>query len=432
MAARNTQGMNQQRTQHFEPARLQLARLHVSANETLRQIWLQLADVVADTLGVERVGVWVLVDDNRALRCRYLLQRSSHDLYQGAILREQDFPEYFRELHARRTLAAANAPTSQLTKELRDAYLEPLGITSMLDAPIYIEGRVVGVVCHEHVGPPRQWSDADADFASCVADNIARLYQEHEHHHARSTLRSYEKHLLHLHRMEAVGRIASEIAHDFRGILSAAMGFAELIRRTPDISPDVDRYAQKIVDAMQRGGKLTQEVVNFGKDSPVTPRVIDVRDVIESMNGMFRVLLGERIELRCVCNQPVSRAFIDVSQLERILLNLVLNARDAMPAGGTLTITADESFMDDEEGEHAKFVVVTVKDDGIGMDAETSRNVLKPFFTTKGDEGTGLGLAIVDQIVTRAGGTVCIDSEPGKGTAVQLYLPRIAGAVALA
>jgi two-component system cell cycle sensor histidine kinase/response regulator CckA len=418
------------RALELEAARLQLARLRVGPTATLRQIWLSLADIAATTLQVERIGVWVLVDGDRALRCRYLLQRSSHDVFEGAMLRQQDFPQYFQALHSHRTLAAANAPTSSLTSELFEQYLEPLGITSMLDAPIYVQGHVVGVVCHEHTGTPRHWSEADANFASCVADNIARLYQEHEQHHARSALLSYERQLMELHRMEAVGRIAAEVAHDFRGILNAAMGFAELIRRSPDISADVDRYANKIVDAMQRGGQLTQEVMSFGKDSPVAPRVVDVRTVVNTMASMFKVLLGERIELQSECEQAVSRSFIDVSQLERALLNLILNARDALPSGGIVRIAVAEASLDSDEDDSARFVTVSVIDNGVGMDADTCRNVLKPFFTTKGDAGTGLGLAIVDQIITRAGGNVRIDSELGKGTTVCLYLPRIAGALA--
>jgi len=415
--------------QDFNAARLQLARLHGDGKVTLREAWLELADLVATTLQVERVGVWVLVDEDRALRCRYLLQRSNHDVYEGAILRCQDFPEYFRALQARRTVAADDAPSSALTSELSDPYLVPLGITSMLDAPIYIQGKVVGVVCHEHIGAPRAWSDAENDFASAVADNIARIYEEHEHRHTQSALRSYERHLMELHRMEAVGRLAAEIAHDFRGILSAAMGFAELIRRVPNVSPEVDRYAQRIIDAMQRGGHLTQDVMSFGKDSPVAPRVVDVRGAISSLSGMFRMLLGDRIDLQLEQEQAVSRVFIDMSQLERVLLNLVLNARDAMPNGGALRIGAADTLVDDDEGGHPKFVCLHVIDNGTGMDATTRENVLKPFFTTKGETGTGLGLAIVEQIVTRAGGFVRIDSELGKGTSVRLHLPRIAGAV---
>jgi len=429
MAADNRETLSDGLAQDFNAARLQIAKLHGGAEVTLREVWLQLAEVVATALQVERVGVWVLADEDRVLRCRYLLQRSNHDVYEGAILRCQDFPEYFRALHARRTVAADDAPASVLTSELSEPYLEPLGIASMLDAPIYIHGKVVGVVCHEHIGEPRSWSEGEKDFASTVADNIARIYEEHEYRHAQSALRSYERHLMELHRMEAVGRLAAEIAHDFRGILNAAQGFAELIRRVPHVPPEVDRYAQRIIDAMQRGGHLTQEVTSFGKDSPVAPRVVDVRDVIASMLGMFRMLLGDRIDLQLEQESAVSRVFIDVSQLERALLNLVLNARDAMPNGGTLHIGAVDALVDDDEGGHPKFVCLYVTDNGIGMDAATCSNVLKPFFTTKGEAGTGLGLAIVEQIVTRAGGFIRIESEPGKGTTVRLHLPRIAGAV---
>lgn len=423
------QGQISEQTRLFEHARLQLARLHAADGASLREVWLQLADLVANALDVDRVGVWVLVDEGRALRCRYLWQRSSGDVFQGAVLRAQDFPEYFEAIHARRTLLAADAQTSGLTRELRESYLQPLGITSMLDAPIYLEGRVVGVVCHEHIGPQRDWSGAEADFASAVADNIARLYHEHERQDAQSALHAYERHLMELHRMEAVGRMAAGIAHDFRGILGAAMGYAELIRRVPGLPGDADRYSQRIIEIIQRGSELTQEVMNFGKDTPVAPRVIEVDRTIESMSSMFRVMLHNRVRLSCNIARPVSRVFMDASQLERTLLNLVLNARDAMPSGGELSIDAQDTEAEDDDGDHGTFVAITVTDNGIGMDADTRANVFKPFFTTKGENGTGLGLAIVDQIVSRAGGFIRIDSEPGQGTRVRLYIPRIASAV---
>ncbi|HEY4369767.1 MAG TPA: ATP-binding protein [Steroidobacteraceae bacterium] len=428
MAAEQDQGSVSQQTRLFERARLELARLHASGGVSLREVWLKLADLVANALDVDRVGVWVLVDEGRAIRCRYLLQRSSKDLFQGAVLRAQDFPEYFQALRARRTLPAADAQTSGLTRELREAYLQPLGITSMLDAPIYLEGRVVGVVCHEHIGPQRNWSGAESDFASAVADNIARLYHEHERQNAQTALDAYEQHLMELHRMEAMGRIAAGIAHDFRGVLGAAMGYAELIRRIPELPADADRYSQRIVEVLQRGNAMTQEVMNFGKDSPVSPRVIEVPAIVTSMGGMFRVLLGNRIKLQLVCQPAVSRVFIDAMQLERLLLNLVLNARDAMPDGGELTIATQDALATAEDGESATFVAITVADTGVGMDTATRENVFKPFFTTKGADGTGLGLAIVEQIVLRAGGFIRLESELGKGTTVSVYMPRIAAA----
>jgi signal transduction histidine kinase len=413
-------------TSLFEQSRLQLARLHAGEDMSLREVWLQLADLVTNALNVDRVGVWVLVDEDRALRCRYLFQRSSGEIFQGAVLRAQDFPGYFAAIMERRTLPAADAQSSGLTQELRDSYLQPLGITSMLDAPIYIEGKVVGVVCHEHVGEPRQWRGAECDFAGAVADNIARLYQEHERSHAQRALQTYERHLMELHRMEAIGRVAAGIAHDFRGIFGAAMGYAELIRRIESLPPDAERYSQKIIEVLQRGNALTQEVVSFGKDAPVSPRVLDVGRAITSLAGMFRVLLGNAIRLTIDVDRRISRIFMDTTQLERTLLNLVLNARDAMPMGGELTIRAEDTLFDDEDGDRDTFVMITVRDSGTGMDEATRANIFKPFFTTKGENGSGLGLAIVDQIVARAGGFIQVDSEPNRGTSVRLYIPRIA------
>jgi len=413
--------------ERFEKARLQLSRMHGSGIDA-RAVWLGVAQLAADTLDVERVGVWMLLDEDRALRCRHLLQRSNREVFQGAMLRKQDFPVYFQALAEHRCMAADDAQGSPLSRELRKSYLQPLGITSLLDAPLFIAGRLVGVVCHEHIGPQRSWSEVEADFACAVADNIARLYVEIQQSSARATLETYQKHLMELHRMEAVGRMAAGIAHDLRGIVGAAMGFAELLRRAPGLTPQIDQYARKIIEALERGRHLTNDVMNFGKDESVAPRVLDVRGVLENMGDMLRVLLGNKVTLHIEALTQVGRVFMDASQLERMILNLALNARDAMPEGGELRITIEESRLDTDDGETANFVTIGVHDSGMGMDAATLELVFKPFFTTKGEAGTGLGLIIVQQVVARAGGFIRMHSEPGKGTSVLVYLPPIAAA----
>ena len=256
---------------------MELARLHGGGAASLLEMWLQVAQLAADTLKVERIGVWLLIDEDRAIRCRYLLQHSNCEVFQGAVLRKQDFPKYFEGLAVHRCVAVDDAQGSPLSSELRLPYLQPLGITSMVDAPLFINGKLVGVVCHEHVGTARHWSDAEADFACAVADNIARLYVEYQQSNVQATLETYQRHLLELHRMEAVGRMAAGIAHDFRGIIGAAMGFAELIRRAPGVSLQIDQYAAKILDALERGRRLTSEVMNFGKDETAPPRVLICR-----------------------------------------------------------------------------------------------------------------------------------------------------------
>lgn len=412
----------------FEAARMQLAKLHVSPESRLRDLWLELAEITARALNVERVGVWILADEQRVLRCRYLLQYSSHQVFQGAVLRAQDFPSYFEALQQQRTIAADDAMGSPITGELRQSYLEPLGISSLLDAPIYVGGKVAGVLCHEHVGAPRAWTEAEGTFAATVADTIARVYGEYEYRHAETALEGYQQHLMELHRMEAIGRMAVGVAHDFRGIVGIALGFAELIRRVPSLPPQVDHYAQRVIEALERGRTLTQEIMSFGKDDPIMPRVLDVGAALSKCSHMFRVLLGTGIRLRIHSSTPVSRVFMDAAQFERMMLNLVLNARDAMPAGGGLDIDYEDAMIGDEDDEGATYVAIYVRDTGHGMDEATRLNAFKPFFTTKGDRGTGLGLVIVDQIVSRAGGRVSIDSEVNNGTTIKIYLPRIAGA----
>ena len=428
MSAESQQGEASGTPGSFEAERMQLARLHASPSSRLRDLWLQLAEIAARALNVERVAVWILADENRSLRCRYLLQVSSRQVFQGAVLRAQDFPSYFQALEQHRTIAADDALGATTTGELRESYLEPLGITSLLDAAIYIGGKVVGVVCHEHIGARRTWSEAESDFAAAVADTIARVYSDYEHRHAETALASYQQHLMELHRMEALGRMAAGVAHDFRGIVSIALGFTELIRRVPNLPPQADHYAQRVIEALQRGQNLTQDIMNFGKDDPVSPRVLDIGTSLTKSSPMFRVLLGGSIRLRIRSSGPVSRVFMDASQFERMMLNLVINARDAMPSGGELDIDYQDAVVGDEDDERATYVAIYVRDTGAGMDQTTQDNAFKPFFTTKGDRGTGLGLVIVDQIVARAGGRLKIESEVGQGTTVQIYLPRIAGA----
>lgn len=405
-----------------DEASLHLARLRVEGALGLRKTWRVLSEIVAKALQVERIGIWLVADDGQAIRCAHLYQASVGQAFEGAVLRAKDFPEYFAAMDHRRTIIANDARTLPVTASLRDPYLEPLGITSMLDAPIYRSGQPVGVVCHEHVGPPRQWNEVESAFAATVADTVARLYEEDARQNAESSLHAYEAHVLELHRMEAVGRMAAGIAHDFRGVLGAITGFAQLAMRVQNVPVDARRHLQHIIDAAERGQSLTREITSFVQDQPISPRVLDVSSVVADMQTMLRSVMGDGIKLTFQSQQGIGRVFMDTTQIERALLNLVLNARDAMPTGGAIAIDIRET----PGGSDASMVGISVTDTGCGMDAATLIQARTPLFTTKGDKGTGLGLAIVEQIVTRAGGLLRIESEPGKGTCATLLLPRIA------
>jgi signal transduction histidine kinase len=415
----------------LDEARMRIARVHVSAGRPLRSVWEEMSSIVMAAMQVDRVGVWANSVAGDAVQCRYLSQRSTSDTFSGTVLRQPDFPLYFAALDDHRAIVANDALTDSRTSELRTTYLEPLGIAALLDAPLYGSGHVVGVVCHEHVGEPRAWTTAECDFAMAVADNVARLWEEHLRLRAEKTLRGFEAHMAEIHRMEAVGRMAAGVAHDFRGVLAAMSGFTELALRAPGLSADVNRYLSQVLKAATRGERLVKEVMEFGRDDmAIQPRVLDVRSAVESLQSMFRVLSSSKIVCKFETDAPVSRVFIDPSQLERALLNLVLNARDAMPEGGELTVRVEDVVVpgNDEHDDANTYVSIAIRDTGLGMDEDTLSKILRPFFTTKGEHGTGLGLAIVDQIVTRAGGFIRFHSQPDQGTTAIIHLPRIASA----
>jgi signal transduction histidine kinase len=409
----------------FDHARLELARLHVAPGSDLRDTFRCFAELVATTLNVERVGVWLL-EDGRALRCHFLYQPSRHEMYEGTVLHAQDFPAYFQALNLSRVIPVHDAHADPRTQDFRDAYLGPLGITSMLDAPIFRGGLVAGVVCHEHIGPPRIWDAAECDFTCAAAEALARLFEEAARLEAESSLGVYQAHALEMDRMEALGRLAAGVAHDFGNVLQVVLVQSELALRSGGHAPEVVAAIQPIVQAAEQGMKLTRELLAFGRKVPDAPRVLDLQQILDSLVGILQVALGRGNTLRLDCPKPVSRVFIDQAHLERALFNLVLNARDAMPHGGQVVIEVEERQVNRGKRAGGTYVAVTVRDSGVGMDAATRERIFEPFFTTKGEKGTGLGLPIAYQVIGRAGGFFEVESEPGHGAAVRFYLPRIA------
>jgi len=410
----------------FDDVRMQLSRMHVSEKNSLRRLFRDIAVLVTGALGVERFSVWMLANEKKSIRCFHLYQLSSQDVYEGAVLHAQDFPGYFRAIDTCRFIAINEAQHDPLTEELRKSYLEPLGITSLLDAPLYRGGVVVGVVCTEHNGPPRTWSREEKDFVISVADIASRLFEESARNQAETTLDAYQSHLMDMHRMEALGRLASGIAHDFRNVLTVVLAQGHYIKDQPGLNLAIIEAVGDIIDAAERGNKMTQELLAFGKGTPDSPQVLDLGKVLTELAGMLKLAAGRGITLGIQKHGEISSVFIDPSQFERAILNLVLNSRDAIKgANGEISIAMRETMLPKNLDTDCAYVCVSVSDNGVGMNEETSQRLFEPFYTTKGDKGTGLGLAIVQQIIHRAGGTLCVESELGKGCAIHMYLPRI-------
>jgi signal transduction histidine kinase/ActR/RegA family two-component response regulator len=229
-------------------------------------------------------------------------------------------------------------------------------------------------------------------------------------------------------KMEAVGQLAGGVAHDFNNLLTAILGYCTLARESPQGDEDSRRVKlDRAIEAARRAATLTQQLLAYSRRQRLDPKVIELEVVLRDTRDLLSRLIGEHIEVVVASGAGVGRVRADAGQLTQVLVNLAVNARDAMPGGGTLTIDADdvELAVAADGVEAGSYVRLTVRDTGHGMDEETSRRAFEPFFTTKAvGEGTGLGLAMVYGIVTQSGGHVTVESAPGAGATFAVYLPR--------
>jgi signal transduction histidine kinase/ActR/RegA family two-component response regulator len=247
-----------------------------------------------------------------------------------------------------------------------------------------------------------------------------------------SAYKGLERQFLQAQRMDAVGRLAGGIAHDFNNILTAIASFTEFaIRALPKEHAAVDDLEQ-VRQAVQRAAGLIRQLLAFSRQQVMQPVVLNLSDVVRNLVPMLRRLIPESVALHSFLDPELWAVRADPIQIEQILVNLVVNARDAMPNGGTLTITTSQATLDEayiREGHRdaaiGDYAVLSVSDSGIGMDAATKARVFEPFFTTKAPgHGTGLGLSTVYGIVKQNGGSIWLYSEPGRGTTVKIFLRR--------
>lgn len=427
-SARRTAAMQLTQTLEQENERLRQQRLR-KHNELLRTLGKQLAsddlatqlraitEAATRSMEVARVGVWLFDAEHSRITAQSIFDARTGQHEQGPELTAEAFPEYFNALEEERVIAASDAGSYPTTRGFAAGYLAEHGITSLLDAPIRVGGRVLGVLCHEHVGKPREFTDEDQSVAGSLADFVALAIESHEHGRAEDALLSSNKQLEEARRIEAVGRLAGGVAHDFNNVITVVSSYAFLLAKKLDKNDPLQGPVAEIGKAAERAADITRKLLALTRRDPVAPRVFDLNLVVRGMEMFLRRLIGEHIALSLeLCKEPlVLRA--DPGQVEQIILNLAINARDAAgPEGGTITIRTRRDAGSKKNPKKMP-CVLEVEDKGVGMTSEVKARIFEPFFTTKEvGRGSGLGLFTVWGAVDQMGATIEVASTPKHGS----------------
>jgi signal transduction histidine kinase/FixJ family two-component response regulator len=385
----------------------------------LRDVCAELGWEVSDALLVsEREELSLL-----ALHASSETQRSALDE-----IRARQLPDPTIDVVAQvlRTRERAFCPNVAACEDAAYRALAEFGIQSALLVPVVARDEVVAILelySTSTVEPEDSETEILTTVAGQLAQTVVRARAESERRRVEAELRQSQ-------RLDAIGRLAGGVAHDFNNLLTVMTVSAEMLLGVPP-AERTDDLIETMLDAAQRGARLTRQLLALGRKNVVAPRIVDVNALIRSNESLLRRTLRETIELRFELSAGAGCIEIDPNEFEQLLLNLVLNARDAIEEHGVLTIATSLCDTDrcSSASAESPCVCVDVRDTGVGMSAETLEHIFDPFFTTKeSGEGTGLGLSSVYSIVRQAGGRIDVQSEPGSGAEFRLYFPLRAAA----
>jgi signal transduction histidine kinase/CheY-like chemotaxis protein len=373
------------------------------------EVLTEVAQVSAGALDVGRVSVWLVDRERGVLRCRHLFVRGvaqppASDIPLGEV------EGYVCALTAG-PVAVEDAATDPRLLELR-RYCSEERIGALLDVPIVSEGEVLGVICHEHLGGPRPWHDAEVDYAANLGSVVALAIEAERRF---ETERRLEAELAQQRKFESLGRMAASVAHDFNNVLTVISLALSRGNRGAEISA-----------AMSYARDLVVSLMSYARREPVAVADVDVDEALAALEPVLVAAAGSDLEFEAALHAGPTRVRIAPTELQQLLVNIVTNAGEATRGHGRAVRLATAVVA--REAPLGTCVEIRIADDGRGMDERTLARAFDPFFTTKpAGEGTGIGLATCQSIVARAGGAISVETKPGRGTTFRIALPVVAG-----
>ncbi len=403
-----------------------------------------ITEAAAKTLKVERASVWILDEKRSKIVCIDLFEQKSAGHLKGLQWIARQYPVYFAALGQERTISVKDAWTDFRTTEFLESYLRPHRICALLDAPIRLKGKLVGVACHEHVGSTRAWTLEEQQFAGSIADMIAlameaaeRKRAENEIQSAYDSLRKTQGRLVESEKLATLGQFAAGIAHELKNPLAVILQGEHYLRSELPLKESIHHEVLGLIQqAVVRADKIIRGLLDLARPSALQIVPNDINQMMDTAFSLSQKQCSiERISVIKEYARTGTLALADTEQMQQVLINLICNAIQAMPQGGALTLrTSMKTVTENDAGVGRRatdffragdeVVVCEVQDTGAGISHANISKIFDPFFTTKPKgEGTGLGLSIVRAIVEAHHGLLAVRSQELRGTAFTVMLP---------